>query len=192
MTGVRNSGGKSQRMARGERGKDSLHEGRNVAGRARQAAGAVEHPLRERAERIRDRMGETYEHASEWAHDTYGRASTWAEDAYERGHDSVERARSRSARMTRGVRDYASENPMVVCMVGLAAGFLIGTLLPRTRRENKAFGEWSDDVREQGLRYAQDMTQRGRDYVEEALRGDEPSLSGHDAELEPEPRHKRH
>jgi hypothetical protein len=48
---------------------------------------------------------------------------------------------------------------------------VIGALLPRTRQEDRAFGRWADEVREQGMRYARDATQRGREYVEEALGG---------------------
>jgi hypothetical protein len=62
-----------------------------------------------------------------------------------------------------------TENPVLVGVVGLAAGLMLGALLPRTRREDRAFGRWADEVREQGMRYARDMTQRGREYVDEAL-----------------------
>jgi hypothetical protein len=60
----------------------------------------------------------------------------------------------------------------MVGVVGLAAGLVIGALLPRTRHEDRAFGHWADEVRDQGLRYAREATQRGREYVEEALGSD--------------------
>jgi hypothetical protein len=82
-----------------------------------------------------------------------------------------------------GVQSYVSENPMVVGLVGLAAGLLLGALLPRTRRENEMFGEWADEVRNQGLRYARDAAERGRDYVEEAFSGDEARFSRHESEF---------
>jgi hypothetical protein len=66
-----------------------------------------------------------------------------------------------------------AENPIMVGLVGLAAGLLLGALLPRTRREDEMFGEWADEVREQGLRYAHDAAQRGRDYVEDNLMGED-------------------
>jgi len=56
--------------------------------------------------------------------------------------------------------------------MGLAAGLVIGALLPRTRHEDRAFGRWSDEVRDEGMRYARDATQRGREYVEDAHGGD--------------------
>src|SRR3712207_8903503 len=65
----------------------------------------------------------------------------------------------------------------MVGVMGLAAGLVIGALLPRTRQEDRAFGRWADEVREQGMRYARDATQRGREYVEEALGGGEDRKS---------------
>ncbi|MDQ4136203.1 MAG: hypothetical protein M3158_08480, partial [Pseudomonadota bacterium] len=62
---------------------------------------------------------------------------------------------------------------LMVGVMGLAAGLVIGALLPRTRQEDRAFGRWADEVRQQGMRYARDATQRGREYVEEALGGAE-------------------
>jgi hypothetical protein len=72
---------------------------------------------------------------------------------------------------------------MVVGLVGLAAGLLLGALLPRTRRENEMFGEWADEVRSQGLRYARDAANRGRDYVEETFSGDDAQFSRHESEF---------
>jgi hypothetical protein len=62
-----------------------------------------------------------------------------------------------------------SENPILVGVVGLAAGLLIGALLPRTRTEDENVGPWADEVRDQGLRYARDVTHRGREFVATAL-----------------------
>jgi ElaB/YqjD/DUF883 family membrane-anchored ribosome-binding protein len=113
----------------------------------------------------RDKAGETLEQASEWAR-----------DQYEQGSRQLDRARDQSMRQLReargGIERFVSQNPLMVGVVGLAAGLVIGALLPRTRQEDRAFGEWADQVRDQGYRYARDATQRGREYVEEALGGD--------------------
>jgi hypothetical protein len=90
------------------------------------------------------------------------------------------------------VQNYVSENPMVVGLVGLAAGLLLGALLPRTRRENEAFGEWSDEVRNQGVRYARDAASRGREYVEEAFNGEDTRFSRHESEFDPNRDANRH
>jgi hypothetical protein len=81
---------------------------------------------------------------------------------------------------------------MVVGLVGLAAGLLLGALLPRTRRENEMFGEWADEVRNQGVRYAREAADRGREYVEEAFNGDDARFSRHDSEFGSERDANRH
>jgi len=140
---------------------------------------------RQVAGQAQQKAGEAYEQASEWAQDTYERASSWASDALDRGSDEFENFRSRSGQRfgAGGVQRYVAENPMVVGLVGLAAGLLLGALLPRTRREDEAFGEWADEVREQGLRYAQEATQRGREFVEESFAGDDPRFGRHESEF---------
>ena len=108
--------------------------------------------------------------------ETLEQASEWARDQYEQGSRQLDRARDQSMRQLQqargGIERFVSENPLMVGVVGLAAGLVIGALLPRTRQEDRAFGEWSDQVRDQGLRYAREATQRGREYVEEALGND--------------------
>lgn len=139
------------------------------------------------AQDVRHRAEEAYEGASDWARDTYERASDWASDAYEGQRRRVHHAGGRSAKAfgkaRGGVQNYASENPMVVGLVGLAAGLLLGALLPRTRRENEAFGEWADEVRNQSVRYARDAASRGREYVDEAFSGEDTRFSRHESEF---------
>jgi hypothetical protein len=117
--------------------------------------------------------------------DTYESASSWASDAMERGGRGLSARSFDDAR--RGVQQYVAQNPVMVGLVGLAAGLLLGALLPRTRRENEMIGEWADEVRQQGLRYAHEMTQRGREFVEESFSGDDPRFSKHESEFGPGP-----
>jgi ElaB/YqjD/DUF883 family membrane-anchored ribosome-binding protein len=115
------------------------------------------------------------------AGDTVEQASDWARDQYERGSRQLERARDQSMQQVRqargGIERFVNENPLMVGVVGLAAGLVIGALLPRTRQEDRAFGQWADQVRDQGMRYARDAAQRGREYVEGAL-GDSDDSEG--------------
>ena len=111
------------------------------------------------------------------ATDAANQATDWARDQYERTSRQLDHARDQSMQQLRqaryGVERFVSENPLMVGVVGLAAGLVIGALLPRTRQEDRAFGQWADQVRDQGMRYAREATQRGREYVEQALGGDE-------------------
>jgi ElaB/YqjD/DUF883 family membrane-anchored ribosome-binding protein len=146
--------------------------------------------MRGATEQARQKASEAYEDATEWAQDTYERVSSWASDAYEDSDGRMRHMRDRSTRAFGNVRggfqQYVSDNPMVVGLVGLAAGLALGALLPRTRRENEMFGEWADEVRNQGLRYARDAANVGREYVEEAFSGEDPRFSRHESELKPD------
>lgn len=139
------------------------------------------------ADQVRQKAEDAYEGASDWARDTYDRASDWASGTYSEQRHRMNQMGGRSARAfgnaRGGVQSYVSENPMVVGLVGLAAGLLLGALLPRTRRENEMFGEWADEVRNQGLRYAREAAGRGRDYVEETFSGDDAQFSRHESEF---------
>ncbi|MBZ6076532.1 hypothetical protein [Microvirga puerhi] len=154
--------------------------------KAQQAAQQAGEKVRDAAEQARQKAGEAYETASDWAQDTYERASDWASDHYRDQQRRLDQMRNRSARQfgqaRNSIQNYVSENPMVVGLVGLAAGLLLGALLPRTRRENETFGEWADEVRNQGLRYARSATERGREYVEEAFSGDDDRFRRHESE----------
>lgn len=151
----------------------------------RQDAGGMTDRLRETTDQMRRRAGEIYEEATEWV-----------QESYEDRHRRMGRVRDRSLRgfgnMRGGVQRYVSENPMAVGLVGLAAGLLLGALLPRTRHENEMFGEWADEVRNQGLRYAHEAANMGREYVEEAFSGDDPRFSKHESEFQPDRPANRH
>lgn len=158
------------------------------SGQGQASQSSMSDTARQVAGQAQQKAGEAYEQASEWAQDTYDRASSWASDAFDRGSDQLGNFKSRSGQRFSGsgVQRYVAENPMVVGLVGLAAGLLLGALLPRTRREDEAFGEWADEVREQGLRYAQEATQRGREFVEESFAGDDPRFGRHESEFRTE------
>jgi len=179
LGGQSSSGGRSQDQSSG-----------GLADKAQQTAQQAGEKVRDAAEQARSKANEAYEAASDWAQDTYERASDWASDRYqhqqERLGDVRERSMRQFGRARNGVQNYVAENPMVVGLVGLAAGLLLGALLPRTRREDAMFGEWADDVRNQGMRYARTAAERGREYVEETFAGDEERFSRHESEFRPD------
>jgi ElaB/YqjD/DUF883 family membrane-anchored ribosome-binding protein len=182
------SAGQSGQSGQDRSGREQTSQAQSgsTGGRAQQGGAQAGEQVRETADQVRQRAGEAYEDAAEWAQDTYERASHWASDTFENQSGRMSDMRDRSTRAfghARGsVQQYVAENPMVVGLVGLAAGLVLGALLPRTRRENEAFGEWADEVRNQGLRYAREATNMGREYVEEAFSGDDPRFSKHESE----------
>lgn len=129
-----------------------------VAGAASGARGRVEDTV----DRVRGQAADAYDDVRSWAADHYDDKTRRAANLADRGYVRLRDGRT-------ATEAFVSDNPLLVGVVGLAAGLLLGALLPRTRREDEALGPWSDEVRGQGLRYAREMTHRGREYVEAAL-----------------------
>jgi ElaB/YqjD/DUF883 family membrane-anchored ribosome-binding protein len=145
--------------------------------RAGASGGSQAGGLSDVGNRAGEMAGEAYDQASGVARDAYQQASSMASDAYDRGSRYYDEAAQRSlegfGQARRGVERFVSENPMMVGVIGLAAGLVIGALLPRTRQEDRTLGRWADEVRDQGMRYARDMAHRGREMIDETFSGDE-------------------
>ncbi|AWN38649.1 hypothetical protein [Methylobacterium radiodurans] len=128
---------------------------------------------REQAGAIQDRIGQAADEAGSRIRSAYGDARSYVSEASE-GHlrridDLTDRGREGLQRGRNAVEDFVGENPLLVGVVGLAAGLLLGALLPRTRQEDRNLGPYADEVRDQGLRYAREFTNRGREFVQTAL-----------------------
>jgi ElaB/YqjD/DUF883 family membrane-anchored ribosome-binding protein len=183
------SAAKGSASAGGQSKGQSSQQGSQAGGQDQ--GGSMTDKAQQAADQVRQRAGDAYEGASEWARDTFESVSDWASGSYQQQRRRAGRMGGRSARqfsnVRGGVQSYVAENPMVVGLVGLAAGILLGALLPRTRRENEVFGEWADEVRNQGLRYAREAASRGREYVEETFNGDDDAqFSRHESEFRPD------
>jgi ElaB/YqjD/DUF883 family membrane-anchored ribosome-binding protein len=119
------------------------------------------------------RAGRNAGHAADQASDALETATDWGRDqlrSASRAASSLERKATRQlGRGRREAEAFVAENPIMVGVVGLAAGLLVGSLLPLTRRENRVFGRYADEMRDQGIRYARDLAEQGKHYVEESL-----------------------
>jgi ElaB/YqjD/DUF883 family membrane-anchored ribosome-binding protein len=114
------------------------------------------------AQDARERAADVYDDARTWVSDMHRSQRRRVEDAASRGRDQLHQGRT-------AVEQFVTENPLLVGVVGVAAGLLLGALLPRTRQEDRNLGPYADELRDQGLRYARDFTSRGREFVESAL-----------------------
>jgi len=133
-----------------------------VKARAASLADDVKDRLGGHADDMRSKASSTYADTKEWASDLRDGQRRRIEDLADRGTHHVRRGKS-------AVENFVSENPLLVGVVGVAAGLLLGALLPRTRREDRTVGHWADEVKDTGLRYAREFTERGREFVETAL-----------------------
>ncbi len=170
--GDRKVGDEAKSAAR-DLGHDLGHKADDLRDRAAHAAEDVRSEAADKAGALRERVGETVDDLRARASDTYEDARDWASDAQESGRRRFAELSDRGAeRLQDGktaVEAFVSENPLLVGVVGLAAGMLLGALLPRTRSEDRTVGPWADEIRDQGLRYARDVTHRGREFVASAL-----------------------
>ncbi|MFC6791899.1 hypothetical protein ACFQE0_21235 [Methylobacterium komagatae] len=114
------------------------------------------------ADRVRDRAEAAYDEARGRAGDLHRRNMRRLDDLTVQGLDGLRRSRTQ-------VERFVEDNPLLVGVVGVAAGLLLGALLPRTRQEDRSLGPYADEVRGEGLRYAREMTHRGREFVQSAL-----------------------
>jgi ElaB/YqjD/DUF883 family membrane-anchored ribosome-binding protein len=164
--------------------RETTDEASGLRDRVAEQASSLRDQAADKASELRDRVGdaagtarerasETLRSARTRAEDTYEDARAWAEDRYDtqrqRAADLADRGAQRLHRGRNATEAFIAENPLLVGVVGLAAGLLLGALLPRTRQEDRALGPYADDLRDQGVRYARDLTQRGRTFVETAL-----------------------
>ncbi|WP_018042236.1 YtxH domain-containing protein [Methylobacterium sp. 88A] len=146
----------------GDLADDAQAKAEGYADRAKEAALDARDTVKDKAESLIDRASETYDDARDWASDTHRSTRRSIGEFAERGSQRLDRGKT-------NVEQFVTENPLLVGVVGLAAGLLLGALLPRTRREDETVGPWADEVKDQGIRYARDFADRGREFVESAL-----------------------
>lgn len=153
------SGAKESVRAVGDRAAD-------LAGQASQTVSSLADDIGNRlggaADQARDRASAAYDDVRERAQGLHRRNLRALDDLTSQGIDGLHRGRT-------AVERFVDDNPLLVGVVGVAAGLLLGALLPRTRQEDQNIGPWADEVRDQGLRYAREVTNIGREFVQTAL-----------------------
>jgi len=138
----------------------------DLAGQASQTVSSFADDISNRlggaADQARDRASAAYDDVRERAEGVHRRNLRALDDLTSQGIDGLHRGRT-------AVERFVDDNPLLVGVVGVAAGLLLGALLPRTRQEDRNIGPWADEVRDQGLRYAREVTNIGREFVQTAL-----------------------
>jgi hypothetical protein len=95
---------------------------------ARRAAREAQESGSDYYDQVAAKAGEAYEQASEWARERYDDAAEMASDYWERGR----RYMPIGYRGT-PVQRFVSENPVLVGVIGFAAGLLIGAILAQKK-----------------------------------------------------------
>ena len=63
----------------------------------------------------------------------------------------------------------SKENPLGFAVVGVALGFIAGTLIPGTSAENEKLGPLSDEVTDKAKEAAHESFERGKAVAQDAL-----------------------
>lgn len=116
--------------------------------------------------RVRDRASGARSSASDRAHSARDYTSDKWQSARERTSDYASRARTKASDARQRAAQGYDENPLTGALVGIAAGALLGLLLPRTQRENEMLGETRDrlaDAAKSAARAAADTAKQQLD-----------------------------
>ncbi|HET6171905.1 MAG TPA: hypothetical protein VFD90_04845 [Gaiellales bacterium] len=76
--------------------------------------------------------------------------------------------RQEVAGQARRATSVAEQNPLGLAVGSVAAGFLVGMLLPSTRIEDERLGSAADDVKEQALEVGQETLEHGEQFAKDA------------------------
>ena len=97
-------------------------------------------------------------------------------------HDAADSARDRVQRANEGFHHMLEDNPMALGAMGVAAGALLGAMLPVTRKEHELMGEASDRL----TREAREIARGGPGATARRSRGE--ASSGGDGDQHPSSR----
>jgi hypothetical protein len=134
--------------------------------------------IREEIEQTRARVGDEMD-ALGYKTDVGARVGDYVDDKKEAVRSRVAGARDAltssipdKKAIERGANDVrvtAERNPLGLAVAGLAAGFVVGTLLPQTRLENEQMGETSDRLLDAAKETAAEAVERGKDVAQQAM-----------------------
>jgi hypothetical protein len=164
----------SARMRAGEAVDTAQERVGEAVGAAQAAAGTAQARVGEMADQVQERAGEL-------AHDVRTQVRHTAENVSEQASHLSEQAQARAEEMRfqarmgmyrakRTFSDTLEENPMAVGVAALAAGALIGLVLPSTPLEDQWMGETRDQVMDEAKSVARDTAGKVQHVAQEAQR----------------------
>jgi gas vesicle protein len=130
--------------------------------------------IERRIEDTRERMGDTVQALSDKA-DVPGRVKGYVGDKKDAVTSKLSGARDSTGELagqaTEGARrgaGMAQENPLGLAIGSIAAGFVVGMLLPTSRVENERLGPIADQVKDQVREVGGEAIEHGKQVAQEA------------------------
>lgn len=145
-----------------------------VAGRTRADIGDATDKAKASLKDAKQSAQAAYDDVRSQARGVYREARAKVSDLRRHTPNSPEAARE-------SIGDFIESNPAMLALVGVAAGLIVGALLPGTRKEDEMFGRYADDAKDQGMRYARDLVDQGRTYVEDTFEQAREGAATHSA-----------
>lgn len=148
----------------------------DVADDARQSINQATNTAQRKMNQATDAVSDRASHIADSTRQT---TAEWRESAMSSAEEAQARARRaqakleweakyRARRAKRTFADMMDENPLAVGFAALAAGAVLGLVLPGTQRENELMGEQRDRLMEEVGATAQDAADRVQSVVEES------------------------
>ncbi|REC94727.1 DUF3618 domain-containing protein [Kushneria indalinina] len=141
-------------------------------GGLRQRASDALHGAGDRARSIKGGAGERAHNMKSGAGDRMQRMKQGSSD---RLHDASSRARDTGSWLS----DLAHDNPVATGALGLAAGALLGSLLPASRAEQRAMGDTRDQLVDRASEMGSEQMDRASEKAQEAA--DKHASDGNDS-----------
>ena len=126
--------------------------------------------LKREIEQTRERMGETAD-ALAYKADVPSRTKEWVDekkDSVAAKLGGVAPSRDEISSRVQQVKAGVERNPLGLAIGGVAAGFLVGLLVPSTRIEDERVRPMADDVKSTASGAGREALMRGREVVQEA------------------------
>lgn len=148
----------------------AIQKARQVAQRAGEAVRSAGQSLSGVASDVVEKAGEAAGSAGESASDMTSRARQAAQQRFRQARHRASAAAHRAREEARRGYAYSSErfargldeHPLGMSAAALAAGVLVGMVVPRTRAEDRLIGEYSHEMKHQARRVTDEAVRRAR------------------------------
>jgi len=162
-----------QRDKSQQRDTSRIEERENAGPGLKEKAGEALDTAKERAregvEAVKERASDIADSAKEKFGTAKERIGSAVESAKAKSSDVKERTKDAYHRTAETVRQTSDEHPLAVGLACLAAGVLAGVAAPRTRVEDRTIGAASDRVVEAGKERVEDIAEKGKEVVGQAI-----------------------
>lgn len=145
---------------------------------ARAKALAIQRQAGETANAFRERVEDAVRRAQETAAQVGGHAKQAWETSAEALSTGARSTRRQAEQAQNRIQDFYAAEPLVAGAVALAAGALIGALMPPTRVEDRVLGGVGDALRERAAETASTAAERGKMAAAEGLRAASQAYQG--------------